>query len=367
MQYIEYPSIKGYQEAKREIYNTMVQAGSKEPVVFVGTVKLHGSNFSLIYDTNSTEITFQSRNKALSGTDKFFNYESISFPQSPTDTCNLAVVFTTFFTTLFTLGAEKGPLAKLGNPDQIAVFGELIGGTIQPGVALEKLPLQFVVFDVCELKAGKRTYLSHEELIQFGEGLRRVARALDAQEILSCITHYPHFTVSIDAFSEASKQQAQTQLSNTTASVEAQCPVALAKGVSGTGEGVVWRSIGAATRGPEGFGIRFKVKGDEHTNSKVRTLNPANAAKALAAQNLEEVCQAVCTDARMKQGLHYLRENDTPEKDRKSTFMRWVVEDTLKEESDFLREKGYAPDQLKAKLFEMALNFWRFNAQGERK
>lgn len=363
MQLIEYPSIKGYQEAKREIYSTMVQAGSKEPVVFVGTVKLHGSNFSLVFDTNSSKFTFQSRNKALSDTDKFFNYESISFPQSPTDTCNLAAVFNT----LFTLGAEKGPLAKLGNPDQIAVFGELIGGTIQPGVALEKLPLQFVVFDVCGLKAGKRTYLSHEDLTQFGEGLRRVAHACGAQEILSCITHYPRFTVSIDAFSEASKLQAQTKLSNITAKVEAQCPVALAKGVSGTGEGVVWRSIGAATRGPEGFGIRFKVKGDEHTNSKVRTLNPANAAKALAAHNLEEVCQAVCTDARMKQGLHYLRENDTPEKDRKSTFMRWVVEDTLKEESDFLREKGYAPDQLKAKLFEMALNFWRFNDQGERK
>lgn len=363
MQFIEYPSIKGYQEANREIYKALVKVGSSEPVVFVGTVKLHGSNFSVVYDTSSLRPYFQSRNKVLSDADKFFNYQSIAFPKTITDTGCLGTVFNTFFA----LSAGKNTLASLGNPDQVAVFGELIGGTIQPGVALEKLPLQFVVFDVCGLKAGKRTYLTYEQLKQFGEHIKAMAHACGAQEILSCITHYPHFTVSIDAFSEASKLQAQTQLSIITAQVEAQCPMALAKGVSGTGEGVVWRSIGAATRGPEGFGIRFKVKGDEHTNSKVRTLNPANAAKALAAQNLEEVCQAVCTDARMKQGLHYLRENDTPEKDRKSTFMRWVVEDTLKEESDFIKEKGYAPEQLKAKLFEMALNFWRFNAQGERK
>lgn len=339
---IQYPSIKHFKETTGNIYKHLVNAGKQEVINFVGTVKLHGTNFSAVYDLETEEIYYQSRNRIITKIDNFFNFQEVVYGDNGIEP--------------ILKSGLKYFAKKEAEFSKIIFFGELVGGEIQKGVALQNIEKRFVIFDIALVdKEGKVTYCEFRNLFILGILLKEFGN-----NKVSVISDYPYWETTVNVFSKSDLLDTQNKLSQITADIEKECPVAKHFGVSGTGEGVVWRSY-RLPHVNNGFGIRFKVKGDEHTTSKVRTLNGVEQGKIEALKSLEDVCEAICTEARYKQGMQYLIENDIKDIHRKNTFLNWVVEDTIKEEIDFIISKGLPVQNVKAQLYKNGVKYWQLH------
>lgn len=354
MRHIEYPSIKHFRETFKHITRQRLQTNPNESLVFRGTTKLHGTNFSYVYDIDDqTKNVFQSRKNVLTEAEEFYGFKHLVYGNK--ERYGIKEVLDCAIRTHF------GVLLSITKPiaSHIVVFGEFIGGEIQRKIALEQLDKMFVIFDIAVVSDGRVKFMSWENLCDFSRIMARKRDNYFEQEAVKSITEFPTWEVSINTLSESDMLAAQDKLSKITKEVERECPFAKAHGIKGTGEGVVWRVAQPHLEAlNNGFGLRFKVKGDEHTNSKVRTLDPVESAKIEGLKSLEDICSAICTEARFNQGMQFLNENNIEDAAKKSTFMRWVVEDTIKEEMDFITEKGLTADQIKPQLFKNALRFW---------
>jgi len=118
------------------------------------------------------------------------------------------------------------------------------------------------------------------------------------------------------------------KMNDITLAVEKECPVGKAFGYSGIGEGVVWRCIAP---GWESSRYWYKVKGQEHANSKVKKLASVDIEKL---NSIKEFVDKVLDNERLEQGITKLKERDNNVViDEKLTgdYIRWVVGDVIKE------------------------------------
>ena len=196
---------------------------------FRGTVKLHGTNSAIALYKNELDFKyeFQSRENVLSlekdnagfmnymwGTDYYKLFENIEFSES------------------------------------CVIYGEWCGGNIQKSVAINGLHKMFVIFAV-----------RIDDVYQDMENFKHLKN--EEQRIYN-ILQFPTFEIIIDINSPELVQNKLIELTN---EVEKECPVAKYFGIeNGTGEGLVW----TYDNGKEVY--RFKVKGELHSISKVRTL-----------------------------------------------------------------------------------------------
>ena len=133
-------------------------------------------------------------------------------------------------------------------------------------------------------------------------------------------------------------QLVQNQLSELTLQVEEQCPVAKVFGFNGIGEGIVW------TAEVNGVVHRFKVKGEKHSSSKVKTLAAVDVEKL---NSITEFVEYAVTDSRFNQALENVFPNNEPVDTKKlGDVIRWVVNDVVKEELDTLASNGLEPKEV---------------------
>lgn len=310
-QHYSFPSIERFKNAIHKVSDRAQYVGRDEnndpiynrtiipPVLqYEATTKLHGTNFAMGRDKSTGETWFQSR-------------ENIITPDS--DNAGSARFF-----------SDKN-LDELFNlvPDNVVViYGEWCGGSIQKKVALAQLPKMLVVFDV---------YLPEEELWLPRE---EVKKFVDHNIMIYNIYDYPTWDMTID-FSTA--ELFQNQLITIMSEIESCCPVAKALGVEGIGEGAVWRCV---TPGYEHPKFRFKVKGEEHAGSKVKTLPPVDDEKV---RHLMHVAEMVTPTWRLEQMLQTscdLLNGGRIELQKIPIFMKALAADILKEESVVLEENG---------------------------
>jgi hypothetical protein len=100
---------------------------------------------------------------------------------------------------------------------------------------------------------------------------------------------------------------------------------------------------------------RFKVKGEKHSSSKVKTLAAVDVEKL---NSITEFIDYAVTDSRFNQALDITYPNNEPIDVKKmGDLIRWVVNDVIKEESDTLSKNGLEPKDvnkyLSAKVREM--------------
>lgn len=314
MSILRFPSIDQFRNVIRHVQQNTRYAGRDEngdaiydaskplpTLKFRGTVKLHGTNAGIVYDVATDTIQYQSRERVLSLTQD--NAGFMLYMKNSEDKLMAA----------FHHMAENTPGVA-----QIAVFGEWCGSGIQKGVALSQLPKMFVVFAVKGVYEDGTTEwwpIDGDEI----EGT--------TVENMFYIDQFPTYEIDIDfKFPEI----AQNEMIKITEEVEAECPVGKHFGVSGIGEGVVWTCV---SEGWNDSGTWFKVKGEKHSVSKVRTLA---AVDVEAVENIRAFVSATVTEARLEQGLDNLvREQLLPfEMKSMGDFIRWVYNDVLKEEMD---------------------------------
>ena len=302
----------------------ILDRAAKAPTLsFIGTVKLHGTNAAVVFSPEGT--TFQSRERVLTAEQDnagfFAHMSQHGEPLGALEDMYLSIV-------------DAAPSLPKNVMHTIAVYGEWCGGNIQKGVAITGLPKMFVVFAV---KINGEWF--NEALPSFSNEVASIYN----------IYQFPKWFMSIDFEQPEAKQNILSEL---TQAVEDCCPVGKHFGNEGVGEGIVWRCVEDPTSD-----LWFKVKGEKHSASKVKTLA---AVDIEAVESLRAFVDQTVTEARLEQGLKNLVSEQLKPFDMTSMgdFIRWVHGDVLKEEADTLAASGLDSKKLGGPIAQAAKRWY---------
>lgn len=317
-QHIPYLSIGQFREAVRDVIQRAKRDCLPAPtVVFHGTVKLHGTNGSINYDVANGTSYPQSRNRVLSLEDDNAGFAAFHHKNREVleNICKKFVTLT---------------------PKSVVVFGEWVGKGVQSGVAMSQVDKKFIIFGILVDDDWIHHTKTTKILNPFLQELNDV-----------CVYHIEQFQ-TFDLEIDFNKPElSQQQLIDITNAVEAECPVGKFFGVSGVGEGVCWSADG----------IRFKVKGEKHSESKV---------KVLAAPDVEKIATMrafvdyAVTEYRLEKLFDkFVNEcgNETTPKNT-GQFVALVCKDVVSEECDTLVESNLTWKDASSHVAKRASNFW---------
>lgn len=323
LEHIPFPEIQQFRNTIRTVKERAEFDGVPLPTLtFIGSVKLHGTNASVVFPKEGG-FYCQSRSQIITpeqdnaGFARWANENEEAF-----------------------LSVCRRLYREYPEGEGFVVYGEWCGQGIQKGVAISQTPKKFVVFAISLLKDGGRNWahpLCLSELVE---------------PLFPCIYDYPHWELEID-FNKP--EEAQNRLVELTNAVEAECPVGKAFGVSGIGEGIVWwprpRVGGFNTRD-----LAFKVKGEKHSESKVKTLAAVDTEKLAS---INELVDTVLTEHRLEKKLEALQEQGHPF-DIKSTgaFLKLVCTDVHKEEADTIAASGIKESDVMQAVNRAAKQWW---------
>lgn len=286
-------------------------------LTFSGTVKLHGTNAGVTL-TKTGEMYAQSRENVI--TIEKDNAGFAFFVESNKES------FKKLFKTL-----------DIRDADYLTIFGEWCGGNIQKNVAINGLPKMFVIFAVKlsfddEQKANY--FLTDDETKHLKNVDSRIYNILDFEQ----------FKIDIDF---QNPQLIQNKLIELTNDVEVECPVGKAFGNIGVGEGIVWKCDT-----PKGT-LRFKVKGEKHSSSKVKHLAPVNTEKV---NSIKEFAEYVVTESRLNQAIEkvFTSVNQPIDIKKMGDFLKWINNDVMKEEIDTLNDNGLEPKDVNGVISNLA-------------
>lgn len=307
-------------------------------LTFLGTVKLHGTNASIYSDLFLDNFITQSKNNIITPDNDNYGFSG--------EMTSIASKFVPLFNEL------KKEMTTFENKTAI-IYGEWCGSVIQKDIALSKLPTMFVIFGIKIIDGQIEKWLDYDK-VQSIFNINK--KELEISRVY-CIYNFPTWKIDIN-FNKP--QLVQNDLVNITMAVEEECPVSKQFGITGIGEGVVWKNI-TESIGFSNSSLFFKVKGQEHSVSNVVSLAMVNTEKV---KNVNEFVEKVVTDNRLKQGLEYLSEQHLDySTENIKTFISWIVKDCFKEEKDMitesnLKEKDVAQSiAFKAKDWFISQNF----------
>lgn len=314
MEFNKFSKIEQFRNIVKSVRDTCSYHNEPLPVLsFSGTVKLHGTNAG-VGITSKGEIFCQSRSRIITPEDDNFGFANYVKDNKE---------YFEFFLNYICHEAEV---------DSCIIYGEWCGSNIQKGVALSELGKMFVVFDGKGLLEDSYTETSlNVELLDFDER-HNVYSAYD----------FPVYKCVIDF---NNPEEVVNKLTSITEEVEKECPVGKHFGVSGVGEGVVWKTTF------KGDQLRFKVKGEKHSVSKVKKLANVNPE---VVESIKAFVDYAVTDNRLEQGLLEVG------LDQKNIgkFIGWVNKDIYEEEKDVLEKNNLTMKQVGSKIADKARNFY---------
>jgi hypothetical protein len=163
------------------------------------------------------------------------------------------------------------------------------------------------------------------------------------------INEFQTFEVTVDF---NTPELSQNKIIDMTVEVENECPVGKHFGVSGVGEGIVFTAI------YNGEQFIFKSKGEKHSVSKVKTLASVDVELV---ESMNAFVDYAVTENRLKQGIEYMKRNgfDISQKNT-GEFLRWIVGDIVKEETDVITGNGLDQKKLNP-LISTKARQWYFN------
>jgi len=317
----------GLDENGDAIYDT---TRPKPTLTFKGTVKLHGTN-AAVSGNLSDGIWAQSRENII--TPEKDNAGFAFFVESNKE------LFTELIASVFT----KNEIDMLENT--VTIYGEWAGGNIQKGVGITNIEKSFFIFGV---KVTPHTTTEEEAKVKPAYWVDNSYLKNPENRIFN-IDDYPTWTIDIDF---NMPQLVQNKLSELTLAVEEECPVAKAFGFSGVGEGIVWSTT------LNGNVHRFKVKGERHSSSKVKTLAAVDTEKL---ESIQKFVEYAVTESRFNQALENVFPNEEPIQNNKlGDVIRWVINDVIKEEMDTMVDNKIEPKDvnkyISSKVREMFFN-----------
>ena len=326
---------------KDETGEPIFDAFAKLPILkFEGTVKLHGTNAAAGIN-NIGEMWFQSRENIITP-----EHDNAGFAMFGTANKRVFLdiakeIDTNFITTAY---------------NDILIFGEWCGGNIQNNVAITGLPKMFVIFGIALVNADEeKTYLTRAQVEEVTHD--HAVNNIDDVTKIFCIYDFPSFHCEID-FDQP--HEIQNHLNKLTEDVGTECPVGKTFGVSGIGEGIVWRCI---EEGYNDSGFWFKVKDERHSASKVKTLATVDVQRI---NDIQVLAATLAHNGRLEQGLQLVFDTlNGGEVDIKRTgeFIQWMMKDIFKEEIDTIAASGYNGKELNGSISKIARDFLMKNLE----
>ena len=308
---IKYDSIEQIYNLVKEVRHFCTKNNTPLPIIsFEGTVKIHGTNGGVHIKENGKVIP-QGRERVVSiGSD---NYGFAAFVVKNEER----------FLDLW---------KKHWHGHNVYIYGEWAGKGIQKGVAVSQLDRQFIIFDVMvdEKYIENKPEYSCEEISVYN------------------ILKVPTYSVTID-FSYPEKSQ--EMLTNMLQGVEEECPWSKQFGVSGIGEGIVFKSIDYPVR------LMFKIKGEKHANKSKSSKKVEIDFEKVA--NIHQLVLQLAPEWRLQQGYKELfSDQNPPNKQMIGSFLKWMAVDILKEEEKRIAESGFIWKEITPHLMTHCKNWF---------
>lgn len=345
MKVIKFPSIEQYRNTISNVikhYNfegldangdAIYNPSKPKPILkFIGTVKLHGTNFGISFN-DEHGMWSQSKENVINLQKD--NAGSAFFAES-----NKNVLLD-----LFNQIKQKYNIDTTTHT--ITIYAEFVGKGIQSKVGITKLDKSMFIIGI------KISNLNNIE---------EAAYWVDCKEFKSPehriynIFDYKTFEIDIDFNHPELKQN---EIIEMTLDVEKECPVAKAFGFDNEiGEGIVFLHESENQR------YVFKSKGLEHAGkSKVKTLKPVDNDRI---NKILEIADKVCVEWRLDQMLTEscnLLNGGIIETTKLGDYIRLVINDVLKEELDVLTENGIEPKTINKYISDIARKYFfeRYN------
>jgi hypothetical protein len=307
MKHYTFPKIKQYHQVLRDIKLQISYIGKdendeaiyKEPdtwpiIKFTGRIKLHGTNAAIVFSPDGS-FYCQSRENIINEIQDNAGFAHWVNKEGKHVFSSLGVDFN---------GAKH-----------IILFGEWCGGSIQKGVALNQLEKRFVVFGMKAIFEDETT-----QWLDFS-GIRN--HSINVYNI----DDYRKYEIDIDL---NRPDKAIEQMTQWTTEIGNECPFAKEFGVSGVGEGLVWRIDGV-----HGYSTSFKTKDEKHTISKIKKLPTVDVQKL---DSIQEAVDTHCHEDRLQQIYDKVVVTEADKIPQKiGDFVRLVIEDCWEEEGDSIR------------------------------
>ena len=317
-----------------EKYGDSLQKQGYKYINLYGTPKLHGTNASIVFYKNGT-YQVQSRNNILNehrdnmGFYKWLNQNRVQYLYN-----NFKYLFN-----------KKGVQA-------IVIYGEYAGKGIQAGMAISNMERFFAPFAV-RIITDKDDYYIKPRSMDFN---------LWNDELRIYNLFNPKYFIKVNV-DKSNLEEVISIINEYVKQCEVEDKFAIAFGMEGIGEGIVWDYE------IDGKTYFFKTKIDEF-KTKAQKVNKDKAIEEIRED--KKIVEYCLNEHRLRQGIEYMNENsiDTTIQNI-SKFINWVVEDTIREEERFILDNGLNEKRVKklvsteaAKWYKQQLNIV-FTVKGE--
>jgi hypothetical protein len=237
----------------------------------------------------------------------------------------------------------------------ITVFYEWAGGNIQKHSCLdglEKRAMIFQYFKVSPIEPSEEesAYWLETKIVKEKDGKKYDYWVSDSLHSIFNVMRFKTWSIDID-FERA--DVSQNKLIEMLEEIEHDSPMGNAFGKEGNiSEGFVIQFMFKDVL------YRFKVKGEKHSRSKVKTLKPVDSVKE---QKLIDFANYATPAWRLEQAWQEVfginNEKEEPNQKRIGDIIRLVVKDVWKEESDIAFEKGIEPKEVNGKISRIVSNW----------
>jgi hypothetical protein len=323
----KFPDIGQFRNTIKSVRDFCKHHDKPLPVLhFVGTVKLHGTNAGICVRPDN-RVMYQSRTRWITPDNDNHGFATWADSRGEEDYIRIANDIREEF--------------KVDANEPVIFYGEWCGNGINDGAGI--CTLDYKMFILFAIRVGEDEW---------------VPRSWFTERMLFAYSVYGFGTFGMDIdFSKP--EYSQNELIGMTQRVEEECPVTHAlMDKKGVGEGIVWTTEFPI---PGRNGLvrceRFKVKGDKHSVTKVKKLAEVDIEKV---RHVLEFADKVTTENRLLQGVDYLRQEQLDDKDIRNIgpFLKWIVADVMKEESDTMIGNGLDKKDVCRAISQTAKNWY---------
>ena len=312
-------SYRGRNENGEVIYSTELPT---LPVVsYVGSVKIHGTNASVVY--RDGKIVPQSRSRELT---------------LQSDNAGFAAFVLKHRESWETILSS---IKEQYNCNEVVVYGEWCGPGIQKGVGISSIPEKvFVLFSVKIIKESSVSEdddANDDERSSFYVELENDLLSLFAGNIQNVysILDFPLYRMEIDF---KNPDPSILEIEKLTEAVEQDCPVARHFNSPGLGEGIVWRPSDPQYNTTK---MWFKSKGDKHKEVVHVNKEKKSLIDMDKMNSSNEFANSFVTEPRLMKGIDYLRENNiSVDNQAIGEFLKWIQADVMKEGEAYILDNN---------------------------
>jgi len=330
---IKMPSISQFRNVVAQVNKDAEYNNTKPEIIeFTGTIKTHGTNASVCLNDRE-DFWAQSKGNIITPEKDNAAFAFFAHQREDHFRKHLNVLL---------IGLRTS---------EVCLYGEWIGRGIQKGVGVSEMDKTFIPFGikyrvedtiVDGVKTPNYEWVKNDDL--------HILEIFNTQdERIRSVYDFLTFRVSIDFNDPDDIKNKMDYMIQLTGKIKTKCPVAGYYGIDGIGEGIVWVSAD--------HNHSFKVKGEKHSKSRVKTLKPKTESDLQRDKDIIEFANYACPAWRLEQ--MYQETFDTLNGGKGSVkgtgdFLRNLHKDIMKEEQDEMAKRSLEPKDVNSTISKLA-------------